>query len=89
MLAAGGPPYIFCMLGFFIFLIACFAIATATALVRGLFAFYRDSEALSSGAAEADLRRGMQQNRMMTQRVLFQGLAILAIALVGALAAKN
>jgi len=57
--------------------------------VRGLMAFYKDGEALKDGSDAAVLMRGVQQNRMMSQRVLFQGLAILAIALLGALATQN
>ncbi len=69
--------------------VAVFAVAAATALVRGLMAFHSDAEALRSGSNDADLQRGKQQNRMMSQRVLFQGLAILAIALLGGLAAST
>jgi hypothetical protein len=72
-----------------ILLIAGFALAAATALVRGLFAFYKDGEVLKQGDADFDLRRGMQQNRMMSQRVLFQGLAVAAVALLGVFAAKS
>jgi Hypoxia induced protein conserved region len=70
-----------------IILIVAFTIAAATALFRGLFAFYKDGEILGSDSVEADLRRGTQQNRMMAQRVFFQGLAILAVAVLGAMAA--
>ncbi len=77
------------MIWFFVLLIAGFALATASALVRGLMAFYKDGEALKDGSDAAVLMRGVQQNRMMSQRVLFQGLAILAIALLGALATQN
>lgn len=77
------------MTWFFALLIAGFAIAAATALVRGLLAFHKDGEVLRLGSAEADMHRGEQQNRMMAQRVLFQGLAILAIALLGAFAAQK
>lgn len=73
----------------FVLLIVGFAIAAATALVRGLFAFYKDGEVLRHGDADFDLRRGMQQNRMMSQRVLFQGLAVAAVALLGMFAAKS
>jgi hypothetical protein len=56
-------------------------------LIRGLRAFLHDGEELHrTGQVE---QFGMKQNRMMTQRVMFQGAAILLIALIGALAAKN
>jgi len=76
------------MTWFFILLIAGFAVAAATALVRGLFAFYLDGEVLKHGDADAVLQRGMQQNRMMSARILYQGLAVGAIALLGVLAAQ-
>lgn len=72
-----------------VFLIGGFAIAAATALVRGLMAFLRDGENVHrTGRATGD-EFGVQQNRMMTQRVLFQGIAILLIVLVGALAGSR
>jgi hypothetical protein len=67
-------------------LIGGFAIAAATALVRGLMAFFRDGESLNQTGRAPGKAFGVQQNRMMTQRVLFQGIAILLIVLVGALA---
>jgi hypothetical protein len=69
-----------------VILIGGFVIATATALVRGLMAFQRDGENLKHGNDVAVQTFGEKQNRMMTQRVLFQGIAILLIALLGALA---
>ena len=54
----------------------------------GLKAFFDDGEQIrqkGSGTLEAF---GVRQNRMMTQRVLFQGIAILLVALIGALAGK-
>jgi Hypoxia induced protein conserved region len=67
-----------------VLLIGGFAIAAATALVRGLMAFFRDGENVHrTGKATGDAF-GVQQNRMMTQQVQFQGIAILLIVLVGA-----
>jgi hypothetical protein len=74
------------MIWFFALLILVLAIATATALVRGLLAFHKDGELLKEGLGDLDLVRGMQQNRMMAQRVFFQGLAIVTIAVLGTLA---
>ena len=70
----------------FTLLIGGFAIAAATALVRGLMAFFRDGELLRDNESASQEAFGVKQNRMMTQRVLFQGIAILLVALVGALA---
>ena len=69
-----------------IMLIVGFAIAAAFALIRGLRAFFRDSELIRQSENVPREAFGMQQNRMMTQRVLFQGIAILMVALLGALA---
>jgi hypothetical protein len=70
-------------------LIGGFVLAAATALVRGLMAFFRDGENLHRTGETTGKAFGVQQNRMMTQRVLFQGIAILLIMLVGALAAAR
>jgi hypothetical protein len=72
-----------------ILLIGGFAIAAATALIRGLMAFFRDGEHFRQNGNAPREAFGVQQNRMMTQRVLFQGIAILLIALFGALAGRN
>ncbi len=72
-----------------IMLIVGFAIAAAIALIRGLGAFFRDSELIRQNENVPREAFGVQQNRMMTQRVLFQGIAILMVALLGALASHN
>ena len=72
-----------------ILLIGGFAIAAATALFRGLRAFFRDSELIRQKENVPREAFGVQQNRMMTQRVLFQGMAILMVALLGALAGRS
>ena len=77
------------MIWFFALLIFVLAIATATALVRGLLAFHKDGELLKEGHGDLDRERGTQQNQMMAQRVFFQGLAIVAIAVLGTLASAN
>ena len=69
-------------------LIGGFAIAAATALVRGLKAFFDDGEQIRQQGRGSQEAFGVRQNRMMTQRVLFQGIAILLVALIGALAGK-
>lgn len=66
-----------------------FAIAAAIALIRGLRAFLRDSELIRQSENVPREAFGVQQNRMMAQRVLFQGIAILMVALLGALASQN
>jgi hypothetical protein len=66
-----------------------FTLATATALVRGLMAFHNDAELIRRGADPALIRHGERQNRMMMQRVLFQGIAVLLVVLLGLSAAKH
>ena len=74
---------------FLIVLIGGFAIAAATALVRGLMAFFRDGEVIRQNENQPGEAFGVQQNRMMAQRVLFQGIAVLLIAVFGALASRS
>ena len=74
---------------FLIVLIGSFALAAATALVRGLMAFFRDAELIRQNANTPPEGVGLHQNRMMTQRVLFQGTAILLVVLLGALAGQR
>lgn len=72
-----------------VLLIGAFVIAAAIALVRGLTAFFRDGEKIRSGAAASDEQFGLMQNRMMFQRVLFQGIAILLVGLIGLMASQG
>jgi hypothetical protein len=72
-----------------VLLVGGFAIAAATALVRGLKAFFDDGEKIRQKHNGVQEAFGMKQNRMMTQRVLFQGIAVLLVALIGALASKG
>jgi Hypoxia induced protein conserved region len=74
---------------FLALLIGAFMIAAATALIRGLRAFLNDGDILRQNGAAVHETYGVQQNRMMTQRVLFQGIAIFLVVLVGALASRN
>lgn len=77
------------MTSILIFFVAALAIAAVVAFIRGLMAFLGEGELLKNGTPESDLRRGIQQNRMMAQRVLFQGLAVFVLALLGAVAAQK
>jgi Hypoxia induced protein conserved region len=67
-------------------LIGGFALAAAAALIRGLLAFFRDGEKLRQTGDTTGEAFGVQQNRMMTQRVLFQGIAIVLVVVVGMMA---
>lgn len=70
-----------------ILLVAGFALAALVALIRGLTAFFKDAEHIRTHGRSASEGFGVRQNRMMAQRVLFQGIAILLIVLLGSLAA--
>ena len=73
---------------FLAILIGACAIAAAVALIRGLKAFLHDGDQIRQ-TGQTNEEFGLKQNRMMTQRVLFQGMAIVLIALIGALAGKS
>lgn len=64
-----------------IIVIALLAIGAFVALLRGLLAFASDGDLIKSGG-DAYLKRAKQQNRMMTQRVMFQALAVVALVLL-------
>lgn len=72
-----------------VLLIGVFALAAAVALVRGLAAFFADAEQLRRTGHPSQETFGIKQNRMMTQRVLFQAIAVFLIVVVGALAGRT
>jgi hypothetical protein len=57
-------------------------IATAVALVRGLIAFLKTTEADLNAPGDGPTPSQLKQNKMMTQRVLFQGAAIMIVILL-------
>ena len=69
-----------------ILLVAGFTVAVVVALVRGLTSFLKNAEHIRTHGSPAAEAFGVKQNRMMSQRVLFQGIAILLIVLLGSLA---
>lgn len=77
------------MFGFFVFVVAVCALGAATALVRGLVAFHADGQAMRDGDQQAIARFGEQQNRMMTQRVMFQALAVVMLVAISAVFAAD
>ncbi len=74
---------------FLVILIVGCAIAVVTALVRGLVAFFRDAEHIRQHGHSAQEAFGVRQNRMMGQRVLFQGIAIVLIVVLGSVAGQR
>ena len=72
-----------------ILLIVAFALAAGVALVRGLMAFHHDAEQIRKGADPQLFQHGARQNRMMMQRVLYQGIAVLLVAMLGLMATRG
>lgn len=63
-------------------------VATVVALVRGIIAFLKVTEAdLKSGAGPS--QSALRSNKMMQQRILFQGAAIAIVALLLLMASTN
>ncbi len=71
-----------------VILIGVFAVGAGTALVRGLMACVGDAHDMRTDAPPRDGSFGQKQNRMMSQRVLFQGVAIFLVCAIGALAGQ-
>jgi hypothetical protein len=64
----------------FFFLILAAMIATVVALVRGIIAFLKTSEAdLKAGGIN---QSGLKQNKMMRMRIAFQAIAIILVILL-------
>ncbi len=69
------------MTTFLIILLVLAMIATVVALVRGIIAFLKTTEAQLKGEAEGK-EAMLKQNNMMVKRIVFQGLAVLVIMLL-------
>jgi hypothetical protein len=57
-------------------------IATVVALVRGIIAFLQTTEADLNSDSVGPSVSAQKQNKMMMQRVIFQGLAILIVCII-------
>lgn len=68
------------MNGFFFFAIIAAMIATVVALVRGIVAFLRTTEADLKGGGIS--QSGLKQNKMMRARIAFQAIAIILVILL-------
>lgn len=66
---------------FLVLLLVAAMIATVVALVRGIIAFLRTTEADLKGGAGPSAS-ALKSNKMMQQRILFQGVAIAIVALL-------
>ena len=68
-----------------IILLIAAMVATAVALVRGIIAFLQTTEAELNSTSEGPSPSQVKQNQMMRNRILFQGIAIVIVALILAL----
>ena len=73
---------------FLILLLVAAMIATLVALVRGIVSFIKVTEADLKGGTGPSAS-AMKSNKMMQQRILFQGAAILVVGLLLALASAS
>ncbi len=65
-----------------IILFVAAAIATVVALIRGIVAFLKTTEAELNSTAEGPSQSSLKQNKMMFNRIAFQAIAVLLLALV-------
>jgi hypothetical protein len=67
---------------FIAILIIAAMIATVIALVRGIIAFLRTSQAELNDQQAGPSQSSLKQNRMMLARITFQAVAVLFVALL-------
>lgn len=65
-----------------VILIIGFAIAAVVALIRGIVAFLKTTEAELNSTDAGPSPSSLKQNKMMMARITFQALAVLAVALL-------
>lgn len=73
---------------FLILLLIAAMIATVVALVRGIITFLRVTEADLKGG-NGPSASALKSNRMMQQRILFQGIAIAIVAVLLLMASNS
>jgi len=73
---------------FLVLLLIAAMIATLVALVRGIIAFLKVTEADLKGTGGPS-QAALKSNKMMQQRILFQGVAIAIVALLLSLASAG
>ena len=64
----------------FLILILAAMVATVVALVRGIIAFLRTTEADLKGGGVS--QSGLKQNRIMRMRIAFQAIAVILVILL-------
>ncbi len=68
---------------FLVIVVVLFALGALVALVRGIIAFLRTTEAdLRRDPAEGPSQSSLKQNSMMWRRIQFQALAVIAAVLL-------
>ncbi|MCC2980669.1 MULTISPECIES: twin transmembrane helix small protein [unclassified Sphingomonas] len=68
---------------FLVILLIAALIATLVALVRGIVAFLQNASAEARGTGTAGPTQGqLKSNKMMQQRILFQGLAVIIVVVL-------
>lgn len=72
---------------FLIILLVAAMIATVVALVRGIVVFLKTTEADLKGTGPS--AAGVQSNKMMRARIMFQALAVLIVVAIMALAGRS
>lgn len=72
---------------FLVILLIAAMVATVVALVRGVVSFLQESHAEVRG--EGPNAASLKSNRMMQQRIFFQGLAVVVVALLLVLAGNG
>ncbi len=63
-------------------LVVIFALGAVVALIRGITAFLRTTEAELKDPSAGPSASGLRQNRMMWRRIQFQALAVIAAVLL-------
>ena len=71
---------------FFAILLVGAMLATAYALIKGIVAFLRTTEADLNSTNEGPSPSQIKQNQAMRNRILFQGVAIVIVAIMLAMA---
>lgn len=70
------------MTTFFVIAIILLALGATVSLIRGLIAFLKATEIDLKNPGSGVSASSVQQNRMMTNRLLFQGAAIVVVVLM-------
>jgi hypothetical protein len=73
---------------FFIIILILAMIAVVVSLVRGIIAFLQSTEADLKSSGDGPSPNQLKQQQAMRNRILFQGIAVLVVALLLAMSRK-